>query len=156
MRSIFSTTPTYWQLVPRFCLATVFWVHGSQKVLGLYGGPGLQNFIGWMTSSGVPVPLAYLAAFAEFLGSLGMAFGFLTRIAAFGIMCNMAVATATVHWKNGFLLSSGQPGGGAGYEYTFTLFCVALTMMIGGAGNLSVDRIIATRGAKRVAGFAPA
>ena len=156
MRSIFSTTPTYWQLVPRFCLATVFWVHGSQKVLGLYGGPGLQNFVGWMTSSGVPVPLACLAAFAEFLGSLGMAFGFLTRIAAFGIMCNMAVATATVHWKNGFLLSSGQPGGGAGYEYTFTLFCVALTMMIGGGGNVSVDRIIATRGAKRVAGFAPA
>lgn len=155
MMSIFSTTPTYWQLVLRFCLAVVFWVHGSQKVLGLYGGPGLDGFLGWMTSTGVPVPLALLAAFAEFFGSMGMAFGFLTRIAAFGIMSNMAVATAMVHWKNGFLLSSGEPGGGVGYEYTFTLFCAALTLLIGGAGNLSVDRMIATR-AKRVAGFAPA
>ena len=155
MRSIFSTTPTNWQLVLRFCLAVVFWVHGSQKVLGLYGGPGLNGFLGWMTNSGVPAPLAYLAAAAEFLGSMGMALGFLTRIAAFGIMCNMAVATMMVHWKNGFLLSSGQPGGGAGYEYTFTLFFVALALLIGGGGNLSVDRMIATK-EKRVAGFAPA
>lgn len=155
MRSIFSTTPTYWQLVLRFCLAVVFWVHGSQKVLGMYGGPGLDGFLGWMTSTGVPAPLAYLAAFAEFFGAIGMAFGFLTRVAALGIMANMAVATMMVHARHGFLLSSGQPGGGVGYEYTFTLFLVALTLLIGGGGNLSVDRMIASR-TKRVAGFAPA
>lgn len=155
MRSIFSTTPTNWQLVLRLCLFVVFWVHGAQKVLGMYGGPGLSGFVGFMTSTGVPVPLAYLAAFAEFLGALGMAVGFLTRIAALGIMSNMAVATMMVHWKHGFLLSSGEPGGGTGYEYTFTLFCVALTLLIGGAGNLSVDRMIASKG-RRVAGFASA
>jgi putative oxidoreductase len=92
----------------------------------------------------------------SFFGSIGMALGLLSRIAAFGLMCNMAVATMTVHWKNGFLLSSGQPGGGAGYEYTFTLFFMALTILIGGAGNLSVDRMIATKAKPRVAGFAPA
>ena len=155
MRSIFSTTPTYWQLVLRFCLAVVFWVHGSQKVLGLYGGNGLEGTVGWLTSTGVPAPFAYLAAFAEFFGAIGLAFGFLTRIAALGIMCNMLVATVMVHLKNGFLLSSGQPGGGSGFEYTFTLFFAALALLIGGGGNLSVDRMIATR-AKRVAGFAPA
>jgi putative oxidoreductase len=138
MRSIFSTTPTYWQLPLRLCLFTVFWMHGSQKVLGMYGGPGLSGFVGWLTSTGVPAPLAYLAAAAEFLGCFGILFGFLTRIAAFGIACNMAVALLTVHLKNGYF---GGPQG-PGYELVFILLCAAITLLIGGAGNLSVDRAI--------------
>ena len=141
MRSIFSTTPTYWQLPLRFCLFFVFWMHGSQKVLGLYGGPGLSGFVGWLTSTGIPMPLAYLAAAAEFLGCWGMAFGFLTRMAALGLMTNMAVAFFTVHVKNGYF---GGPQG-PGYETVFILFFAALTILIGGAGNLSVDRAIYNR-----------
>jgi putative oxidoreductase len=138
MRSIFSTTPTYWQLPLRLCLFTVFWMHGSQKVLGMYGGPGLSQFVGFLGSMGIPAPLAYLAAAAEFLGCFGILFGFLTRIAAFGIACNMAVAFLTVHMKNGYF---GGPQG-PGYELVFILFCGAITLLIGGAGNLSVDRAI--------------
>jgi putative oxidoreductase len=138
MRSIFSTTPTYWQLPLRLCLFIVFWMHGSQKVLGMYGGPWLAQFVGWMGSSGIPAPLAYLAAAAEFLGCFGMLFGFLTRIAAFGIACNMTVAFLTVHLKNGYF---GGPQGG-GYELVMILWFICVTLMIGGAGNLSVDRAI--------------
>ena len=138
MRSIFSTTPTYWQLPLRLCLFIVFWMHGSQKVLGMYGGPGLSGFVGWLTSTGVPAPLAYLAAFAEFLGCFGILLGFLTRIAAFGIACNMTVAFLTVHLKNGYF---GGPNG-PGYELVMILWFACVTLMIGGAGNLSVDRAI--------------
>ena len=138
MRSIFSTTPTYWQLPLRFCLFFVFWMHGSQKVLGLYGGPGLAKFVGFMGSMGIPAPLAYLAAAAEFLGCFGMLLGCLTRIAAFGIACNMTVAFLLVHLKNGYF--GGTEGGG--YELVMILLCVAIALMIGGGGNLSVDRAI--------------
>lgn len=41
---------------------------------------------------GMPVVLAYLAAFAQFLGDLGLIVGFLTRIAALGIAVDMIVA----------------------------------------------------------------
>ena len=138
MRSIFSTTPTYWQLPLRLCLFTVFWMHGSQKVLGMYGGPGLSGFVGWLTSTGIPAPLAYLAAFAEFLGCFGILFGFLTRIAAFGPACNMMVAFLTVHLKNGYF--GGEHGGG--YETVMILWFALVTLIIGGGGNLSVDRAI--------------
>lgn len=145
MNSLFSTSATWWQLPIRFGLFMVFWMHGSQKVLGLYGGPGLEGFVGWMGSTGVPAPLAYLAAFAEFLGCFGMLFGFLTRIAAFGILSNMTVAFFMVHLKNGFFMDKG------GYEFVLVLGCMALAMLIGGGGNLSIDRMISSRGSRPVA-----
>ena len=142
MKSIFSTSATSWQLPIRFGLFMIFWMHGAQKVLGFYGGPGLSGFVGWMGSMGVPAPLAYLAAFAEFLGCFGMAFGFLTRVAAFGILSNMTVAFFTVHLKNGFFAEKG------GYEYPLALWCMAFAMLIAGAGNLSVDRMISSKGSR--------
>ena len=145
MKSVFSTSATWWQLPIRFGLFMVFWMHGAQKVLGLYGGPGLDGFVGWMATMGVPAPLAYLAAFAEFLGCMGMAFGFLTRIAAFGIFSNMTVAIATVHLKNGFFVEKG------GYEFALVLWCMALAMLYGGGGNLSIDRMISSKGGRPAA-----
>jgi putative oxidoreductase len=145
MKKLLSTTPTLWQLPLRFCLFFVFWMHGSQKVLGLYGGPGLGGFVGWMGSMGVPAPLATLAAFAEFLGAWGMLVGFLTRVAAFGLCCQMAVAILLVHLPNGFFTQSSVPGKGAGYEYPMTLLLMALAILIGGAGRLSLDHAIAGR-----------
>ena len=146
MRSILSTTATSWQLPLRLCLFFVFWMHGAQKVLGMYHGPGLQGFVGYLAGSGVPAPLAYLAAFAEFLGAFGMLFGFLTRIAAFGLICNMAFATFAVHAKWGFFMNWGSdPTRGHGYEYTVALLCMALAVFIGGGGNLSIDRMIASK-----------
>ena len=146
MKSIFSTTATYWQLPLRLCLFFVFWMHGAQKVLGMYHGPGLAGFAGYLAGSGVPPALAYLAAFAEFLGAFGMFFGFLTRIAAFGLMSNMAYATVAAHMKWGFFMNwNSDPTRGQGYEYSMTLFFMALALFLGGGGNLSIDRMIASK-----------
>ena len=92
MKSIFSTTGTYWQLPLRLCLFYIFWMHGAQKVLGMYHGPGLQGFAGYLAGSGVPASIAYLAAFSELLGAFGMLFGFLTRIAALVSIARVAVS----------------------------------------------------------------
>ena len=139
MKSIFSTSATWWQLPLRLVLFLTFWMHGSQKVLGMYEGPGLSGFVGWLGSTGIPAPLAYLAAFAEFLGCFGFAFGFLTRVVALGLVVDMSVAILTVHLKNGFFSEKG------GYEYVLALGCMALALLIGGGGNLSVDRMISSR-----------
>jgi len=57
-------------------------------------------------------------------------------------MINMLVAIAKVHGKHGFFLNLGVPGKGPGWEYNFSLIAMALAILIGGAGVLSVDRVI--------------
>jgi putative oxidoreductase len=146
MKSIFSTTATYWQLPLRLGLFIVFWMHGAQKVLGMYQGPGLQGFAGYVSGLGMPAFMGYVAAFTEFLGAWSMCFGFLTRLFALGLAVDMTVAIATTHWKWGFFLNwMGEPNRGHGYEYTFTLLLVALALLMGGAGTLSIDRMIAEK-----------
>ena len=54
---------------------------------------------------------------AEFLGSIGLAVGFLTRIAAFGIGCVMLVAIITVHWAHGFFMNWDGNQKGEGFEF---------------------------------------
>jgi putative oxidoreductase len=50
-----------------------------------------------------PAPLAFLGIAAGFFGGMGLLFGVLTRIAAFGIGVNMVVAIPTVHRAFGFI-----------------------------------------------------
>jgi putative oxidoreductase len=51
----------------RLVLGVIFILHGGQKVVGWLHGPGLSGWVGSMSGKGVPVFMAYLAAFAEFL-----------------------------------------------------------------------------------------
>lgn len=84
-------------LVLRITLAVVMFAHGAQKVLGWFGGHGFSRTMKYFTDSGIPKGFGVLAIAAEFFGSLGLAVGFLTRIAAFGVACVMLVAIVTVH-----------------------------------------------------------
>jgi putative oxidoreductase len=53
----------------------------------------------YFTDSGIRNGFGVLAIAAEFFGSLGLAVGFLTRIAAFGVACVMLLAIVTVFPK---------------------------------------------------------
>jgi putative oxidoreductase len=77
-------------LILRITLAVVMFPRGAQKVFGWFGGPGFKGTMKYLTDSGIPTVFALLAIAAEFLGSLCLAVGFLTRIAAFGIACGDA------------------------------------------------------------------
>ena len=79
--------------------------------------------------------MVYLAIAGEFLGGLGLLIGFLTPVAAFGIMCVMATAILKVHLHNGLMMQN------QGFEYPLTLFFVALFFAIRGAGPFSVDQL---------------
>jgi putative oxidoreductase len=67
--------------------------------------------------------------------------GFLARPAALGLIGVMLVAIVTVHWKHGFFLAS-QPGQANGWEFNFALIAMALAVVIGGAGALSIDGLL--------------
>ncbi|HMV82702.1 MAG TPA: DoxX family protein [Blastocatellia bacterium] len=132
-----TTTINTWALFPlRLALGAIFFAHGAQKIFGVWGGRGLTA---WAEAT-APFPFlqpawAWMsaAAFAEFFGGLMVMLGFLTRIGALMIAGVMGVALVGVHWKNGFFLTSG------GYEYTLALLAMALTLVIAGGGNGSVD-----------------
>lgn len=140
--AVLGTFPSWSLLVVRLGLGVIFFAHGSQKVLGWFGGHGLGGTVKMFRGMGVPPAAAVLVAFIEFLGGLGMIVGLLARPAAVGIIVVMLVAIAKVHGKHGFFLNLGVPGKGPGFEFNLALIAMALAILIGGAGILSLDRAI--------------
>jgi len=55
----------------RVILGIVFFAHGAQKAMGLFGGPGFSSTIGFFQQIGIPAWLAVLAIAAEFLADWG-------------------------------------------------------------------------------------
>src|SRR5260221_9968921 len=86
-------------LLLRLSLAAIFIFHG----LALVGGPENGWGANWMKAGEAPPPPVQLAvAWGELVGGIALAVGFLTRLAAIGIIAIMAGAIATVHWQHGF------------------------------------------------------
>ena len=144
MDMLFGTFASASLLIVRVVLGIIFFAHGGQKVFGWFGGPGLRGLISYFKQSlGVPAPLTVLAALTEFFGGLAMIVGLLVRPAAVGLIVVLVVGTATVHWRNGFFLNwSLEPGKGHGYEMNLALIGMALAVLVGGGGALSIDWLI--------------
>jgi putative oxidoreductase len=144
MDMLFGTFASTSLLIVRVVLGVIFFAHGGQKVFGWFGGPGLRGVVSYFKQSlGVPAPLSVLAALTEFFGGLAMIVGLLVRPAAVGLIVVMLVAIATVHWRHGFFLNwSLEPGKGHGFEMNLALIGMALAVLVGGGGALSIDRLI--------------
>jgi putative oxidoreductase len=143
---IVRTTADAAPLVARLTLGIVIFPHGAQKVLGWFGGHGLNATMSLFTAQmGIPAVFAALAIAAEFLGSIGLIVGALSRIAAFGIACVMATALALVNARVGFFMNWMGTQRGEGFEFHLLAIGLALVVMIAGAGRLSVDRWLTKR-----------
>ncbi len=143
LRKIFSTANDFTLTILRLLLGIVFFAHGAQKMLGWFGGYGFHGTMGFFEQTmGIPAPLAFLAICAEFFGGLGLIVGLLSRIAAFGIICNMIVAVLTVHIHNGFFMNWTGQQKGEGFEYHLLAIAIGLVILIKGAGALSIDRAL--------------
>jgi putative oxidoreductase len=125
-------------LVLRVVLGVIFAAHGAQKLFGSFGGPGLKGTAGFHGQLGIKPPflMAVVAGLAEFVGGILIAVGLLTPLAAVALILTMAVAVFTVHVKNGFFNMNG------GYEFNLALAAMALTLLITGAGTLSLDAVL--------------
>ncbi len=134
-RKLIATSPI-WVTVPiRLGLAVVMVAHGAQKVLGSFGGPGLEKFVSGSTPFGFMKPTWLwlgAAALSELIGGLLILLGLLTRLGAFVIACVMLTAVVGVHWPAFFASQSG-------YEYPLALLAMALGLLISGGGMASVD-----------------
>ncbi len=121
-------------LILRLALGYMFAAHGLQKAFGLFGGPGIGGFSEMLSGLGFKPSLfwAYLAAYAELVGGILLAVGFLTRGTASVLLVLILVAAFKVHLSKGFFLSQG------GFEYTFIIFSVCLALILLGPGKFTI------------------
>jgi putative oxidoreductase len=144
---VFGTYGSWSHLVVRVVLGIVFFAHGAQKTFGWFGGHGLSATIGGFRQMNIPPAATALAAFIECFGGLALIVGLLARPAALGLILVMLVAIAKVHGRHGFFLNFTMTAGkGHGYEFNLVLIAMALSILIGGAGAVSIDRLIAPFG----------
>lgn len=140
----FDATDLLAPLMVRIPLGVIFMAHGSQKLLGLFGGQGLTGtFKIFEEKMGVPPIFTLLAIIAEFGGGFGILSGFLTRLSAAGIAAVMMVSIYKVHWVHGFFLNINCVAGrGHGIEYNIALLGMALYLLIAGGGRWCLDRLV--------------
>jgi putative oxidoreductase len=125
-------------LILRLFLGFAFMMHGSQKLLGAFGGGGVSGVAGMMGKLGIEPSLlwAWVVSITEFVGGVCLFFGFLTRFWAAGLVIDMAVAVVKVHLVNGFF------AGKNGVELPLTFGVIALVILLTGPGSMSMDRAI--------------
>ena len=126
----------------RLVLGVVFFAHGSQKMLGWFGGFGFHATMGSFAHLGMSAPVAFLVICTEFFGGLGLIVGLLTRIAALGIGGEMIGAIYMVHLQNGFFMNWTGTQKGEGIEYHLLALAMAAALLLRGAGAFSLDRAL--------------
>lgn len=129
----------------RLALGIVMFAHGSQKVLGWFGGGGFSATMGGFTHMGMPAVLAFLVICAEFFGSLSLIVGLLGRLGALGVAAVMIGAISLVHRHNGLFMNWAGKQAGEGFEYHLLALGLAAVIIIRGSGAFSIDRLL-TRG----------
>src|SRR5438309_4891841 len=119
-------------------VSPVIVAHGAQKVLGLWGGPGLAGWTQGVTRMGMRPPWfwAWVSAFAELAGGIAFALGLVVPIVAAALTVQMGVAIARAHWAKGFWNTKG------GIEFPFTLGAVAAINGVADPGAYSLDRTL--------------
>jgi putative oxidoreductase len=126
----------------RLVLGVVFLAHGSQKMLGWFGGFGFHATMALFTHMGMPAPLALLIICTEFFGGLGLVLGLLTRIASLGVAGLMIGAIFMVHLPNGFFMNWMGNQKGEGVEYHLLVLAMAAALLLRGGGAFSLDRAL--------------
>ncbi len=111
----------------RLGLGIIFIYHGYSKVFG----EGANLGSSW-NSAGMPALTQILVSWGELIGGLAILLGFLTELAAFGIIIIMMGAILVVHGKNGFSMMN------QGFEYNFALISMCLALIASGPGRFKI------------------
>ncbi|GJF24003.1 DoxX family membrane protein [Streptomyces flaveolus] len=124
-------------LLLRLGTGGVLAAHGAQKLLGWFGGGGIEGTGKAMESMGYTPgrASATAAGLAEAGGGVLLALGLATP-AAGAAAAGAMTGAAAVHAPNGFFAQTG------GYEYAASLGLTAAGLAITGPGRLSVDHAL--------------
>ncbi len=123
------------RLAARTVIGTLFIGHGTQKLFGWFGGPGLEGTEQMMGALEMrPTrPNAIAAGVTETAGGALLVAGAATPLAGASLIGTMFTAIRKVHQPNGPWVTQG------GWEYNAVLVAALLALIDGGPGDLSVD-----------------
>lgn len=141
LQRVLGTDAGWGPLALRLPIGVIFVAHGAQKLFGAFGGYGLEGTGQFMASIGLTPGylMALLAGSAEFFGGLALLLGLLVRPAAAALSFAMLVAIFSVHIGKGLFMANN------GYEFGLALLAASVSLLISGAGRLSVDAALAAR-----------
>lgn len=118
----------------RWMTGLILFVAGAGKVMGWFGGFGLDTTVKMFQDHMNMAPFwAYLSSYSEFIGGFLIIIGLFTRVAALALFINMLVATIVSGTKNFFM-------GGAAYP-CLLMICF-LYILAAGPGKLSIDALL--------------
>jgi putative oxidoreductase len=140
-----------WAPLPlRLVIGYGFMAHGWAK---LSRGPA--GFAKLLEQIGAPLPeaTAWISTFVELLGGLAIFVGAFVEFVSVPLIVMMLVAIFTVHLKYGFssvntigLTENGPQFSPPGYEVNLLYIAGLLSLILGGAGALSIHRLLLRRG----------
>jgi putative oxidoreductase len=125
-------------LLLRLTIGLTLAAHGTQKLFGWFGGPGLERTAQAFDAIGFQPGRrhALVAGLVEVASGVLLALGFATPLAvALGVSV-MMVAAVSVHWRNGFFITEG------GYEFNVVFGAATLTIAFTGPGRYSLDAVL--------------
>jgi len=139
----FATRDDWTGTILRITIGLVLWPHGAQKVFGWFGGYGFSGTMNYFTETmQLPWILAFSVIVIEFLGSLSLIVGWLTRFWALAIIGLMIGIIFTSHLPYGFFMNWSSSQAGEGFEYHLLVIGLALATLVHGSGKYAVDRTI--------------
>jgi putative oxidoreductase len=129
---------TLGRLIARVTIGGLFVGHGTQKLFGWFGGPGVDGASQMMRKLQLHPPRrnAVAAGAAETTAGILLALGALTPVAGALVTSTMVTAIRKVHGPNGPWTQNG------GYEYNLVLIAVMAALIESGPGSPSVDRAL--------------
>ncbi len=140
---LYSTAPSWAGTIARIVLGLIMLPHGAQKLLGLFGGYGFKDTMGFFTGTmHLPYVLGLLVVITEFFGSLSLIIGLAGRFWAGAMVALMLGIILTSHVANGFFMNWFGNQAGEGFEFHLLAIGLALVVAVGGSGNWSVDRLL--------------
>ena len=126
------------RLAARAVIGGLFIGHGTQKLFGWFGGPGLSGTEQMMGALEMrPTRANALAAgLSETVGGALLVLGAATPVAAASLIGTMATAIHKVHRPHGPWVAQG------GWEYNAVLIASLTALIDAGPGDLSVDALL--------------
>jgi putative oxidoreductase len=126
-------------LLLRFLIGGLFFAHGAQKVLGMWGGQGIartaENLAGYGFVAQADA-LAWALGVVEVVAGAFVVLGLLTPLAAAGLLSVKIVAVA-VKWGTVPLYAAAAPDA---LEVDLLLGGGAAALVFTGAGRIALDR----------------
>src|SRR5215471_936411 len=139
-----------WAPVPlRLIVGYGFMEHGFAKL-----ARGLDAFPAILQAIGVPAPhlMGWLTILVEIFGGLAALLGALVPLASIPMAAVLLVAMFTVHLPYGFssiklqaVTEAGAQFGPPGFETDLLYLACLATLVLGGSGPLSIERLLAKR-----------